>query len=60
MPSRTRAKIQLVLALDPAPPSPVPILPEAAMATLAELLLEAAGCIVVRAREEAGDDQDHR
>jgi hypothetical protein len=38
----------------------VPILPEAAMTTLAELLLEAAGRVVGRAVEEAGDEQDHR
>ncbi|WP_372624751.1 hypothetical protein [Falsiroseomonas sp.] len=60
MPSRTPARAQLSLALAPPPPSPVPILPEAAMATLAELLLEAAGRVVVRATEEAGDEQDHR
>jgi hypothetical protein len=38
----------------------VPILPEAAMASLAELLLEAAGRVVVRAPEEAVDEQDRR
>lgn len=60
MPSRTSAKIQFALALDPPPPSPVPILPEAAMAILADLLLEAAGCAVIRALEEGVDEQDHR
>lgn len=59
MPSRTPARAQLSLALTPPPPSPVPILPEAAMATLAELLLQAAGRIIGRAAEEAGDEQDH-
>jgi hypothetical protein len=60
MPSRTPTKVQFALALDPSPPSPVPILPEAAMATLAELLLEAAG-LVVHTLEEGGDEQqDHR
>ncbi len=61
MPIRTPAKVQLALALDPPPPSPIPILPEAAMATLAELLLEAAGCAVGRTMQEGGDEpQDQR
>jgi hypothetical protein len=60
MPSRTPARAQLSLALAPPPPSPVPTLPEVAMATLAELLLEAAGRAVGCAPEEAVDEQDHR
>ena len=61
MPIRPSSRAQMALALDPPPSSPVPILPEAAMAALVELLLEAAGYAVRQAPQEARDEQqDHR
>lgn len=60
MPIRPSVRAQMLLALDPPSSSPVPILPEAAMVALAELLLEAAGYAAVRAPQEARDEQqDH-
>ena len=59
MPSRAPAKAQLPLALDAPRASPLLALPESAVAALAELRLEAAGC-AAQVAEGSGDEQQDR
>jgi hypothetical protein len=57
MPSRVRPKAQLSLVLDRPRASPLPVLPEGVVATLADLLLEASASHTVNPAEESGDEQ---